>query len=234
LSLHAVTRHDGSRAYKVRWREQGRNRGRTFKLLRDARAWDTEQTRRRQLGPLAVAQLTTKGPTLGEWVQQRYGPEHASTLAASTRERYANVYAVHIEPWLGDVPLSEITVARIRAWQADRIAAGVRPGTVHKCRSLLSGILRHAAESEAIPGNPMSLVRAPRALQRDAVKPLAPITVERIRAAMLDEAPREVGASHAGQRARRRYGRPPPGTPGSRRLDAPDREPAGLLGTAVR
>jgi integrase len=220
MSVHTIILGDGSRAYKVRWRVGERNRSRSFALKRDADAFDREVTRRRQLGPLAVSQITTKGPTLGKWITDRWAPEHGQTLAASTRERYANVYVVHIEPWLGDVPLPELTVARLRAWQAERVSAGVQPGTIHKARTLLSSVMRHAAESEQIPANPLSLVRAPKAGQRDAVTPLAPLTIERIRAAMLTPTPREVVASHAGQRARRRYELPALGTEQTRRLDA--------------
>ena len=171
---------------EIRWREAGFNRGRTFDLKRDAIAWDREVGRRRQLGPLATRQLTARhGPTLGQWIEKRWSPEHATTLAMSTRERYANVYEVHIAPTLETVPLSEITVSRVREWQAELLKAGVSAGSIHKARTLLSSVLRHAAESEAIPVNPMSLVRPPAAEQRDAVTPLAPTTVEMIRAAML-------------------------------------------------
>ncbi len=165
----------------VRWREHGSNRGRRFTLKRDAEAWEAEVKRRRQLGPLALAQLTTRGPTLGEWIAERWAPEHAATLEQSTRERYADVYRLHIEPWLGDVSLGDVSVSRLRSWQAQRTAEGVGAATLHKARTLLSSVLRHAAESEAIPANPVALVRAPRAEHRDAVEPLAPVTVERIR-----------------------------------------------------
>jgi integrase len=221
MSVHPVTRKDGSRAYKVRWRENGRNRCRTLSLRKDADAWDREVARRRQLGPLAVQQLTSReGPTLGAWIEERWAPEHAVTLAEATRERYANAYGVHIAPWLDDVPLREITVAKLRQWQAGRVRAGVNPGTIHKCRTLLSSVLRHAAESEAIPGNPLSLVRSPKSRQRDAVQPLSPATVEAIRAAMLNAAPREITASRPGQRERRRYELPALGTPQTRQRDA--------------
>lgn len=165
----------------VRWRENGSNRGRRFDRKGDADAWERELRRRRQLGPLVLAQLTARGPTLGEWIADRWAPEHAATLEQSTRDRYADVYRLHIEPWLGDVPLTEITVGRLRSWQAERLADGVGVGTIDKARTLLSSVLRHAAESEAIPGNPLALVRAPLAEHRDAVTPLAPITVEGIR-----------------------------------------------------
>jgi integrase len=142
------------------------------------------------------------------------------TLEQSTRDRYANVHACHVAPRLDDVPLNEFTVARLRGWQAELVKAGVNPGTIHKARTFLSSVLRHAAESEAIPGNPLSLVRPPKAVQRDAVRPLAPATVETIRRALLDPPAREVAASRRGQRNRRRYEMPAPGTPQTRQRDA--------------
>ena len=221
MSVEPVTRKDGSRGWKARWRENGRGRARTFALKRDADAWDREVQRRMQLGPLAVQQLTTRGgPTLGQWTAERWAPEHAVMLADSTRERYAEVYSVHIAPWLDDVPLGHFSAPLLHGWQAALIKAGVGPGTIHKARTLLSSVLRHAAENGAIMANPLSLVRAPKSAPRDAVQPLSPVVVERIRAAMLKPAPREVAASSTGQRARRRYELPAPGTAQTRRRDA--------------
>jgi hypothetical protein len=81
----------------VRWREHGRNRSRLFALKRDAEAFDRDVERRRQLGPLAVQQLTARGgPTLDEWIEHRWAVEHATTLEQSTRDRYANVYKVDV------------------------------------------------------------------------------------------------------------------------------------------
>ena len=217
MSIHAETHKDGRRYYKVRWREGGSNRSRSFDRRADAKAFEAELRRRRQLGTLAVQQLTERhGPTLGEWVEQRWAVEHASTLAQSTRERYSNVYAVHIAPTLDTVPLSEITVSRLRTWQAELVKAGAGVGTIDKARTLLTSILRHAAEAEVIPPTPLSLVRAPAAEQRDAVVPLAPATVERIREAMLHPQPREVAANER----RRRYELPAPGTTATNQRDA--------------
>jgi integrase len=81
-------------------------------------------------------------------------------------------------------------------------------------------VLRHAAESEAIIANPLSLVRPPHAGGRHEVRPLAPATVEALRRAMLEPAAREVAAAAVGQRARRRYQLPAPGTPQTRQCDA--------------
>jgi len=221
MSVEPVTRKDGSRGWKARWREHGRGRARTFGLKRDADAWDREVQRRMQLGPLAVQQLTARGgPTLGQWTAERWAPEHAVTLADSTRERYAEVYSVHIAPWLDDVPLGHFSAPLLHAWQAALIKGGVGPGTIRKARTLLSSVLRHAAENGAIMANPLSLVRAPKSASCDAVQPLPPVVIERIRAAMLNPEPREVAGSSPGQRARRPYELPAPGTAQTRRRDA--------------
>ena len=193
------------RGWEVRWREQGRNRSRRFDRRADAQAWDAEVRRRRQLGPLALAQLTTTTPTLGWWIEHRWAPEHAANLEQSTRERYAGVYEVHVAPWFDDIPLGELTVGRLRAWQADRLTAGVGEGSIDKARTFLSSVLRHAAESEAIAGNPLGLVRPPKPAQRDRVRPLAPATVEAIRRVLLAPSASEVGAASSGQRHRGRY-----------------------------
>jgi integrase len=182
MSVQRTTRRGGDRAYRVRWRENGRLCSRTFDRKLDAEAWDREVKRRQQLGVLAVQQLTDRSLTLGEWIVERWTPEHGVTLEQSTRARYANVYELHIAPTLDEVPLSTITVSVLRRWQAGLVAGGMKPGTIHKCRTFLSSVLRHAAEAEAIPANPLALVRAPRAEHREQVRPVAPTTVERVRA----------------------------------------------------
>ena len=184
MSVERIKRKAGGHAYCVRWREHGRNRARTFDRKPDAEAWDREVKRRKQLGPLAVQQLTDRSVTLGEWIVERWAPEHGATLEQSTRTRYAAAHALHIAPILDEVPLRDITVSVLRQWQAGLVARGMKPGNVHKCRTFLSSVLRHAAEAEAIPANPLALVRAPRAEHREQVRALAPATVERIRAAL--------------------------------------------------
>jgi integrase len=200
----------------VRWRENGRNRGRRFQLKRDAVAFDDEVRRRKQLGPLAVQQLTTRGPTLGEWIAGRWAPEHGATLDQRTRDRYASSYELHAQAWLDDVPIRELDVARLRQWQGERLEAGVSADAIRKTRTFLSSVLRHAAESGAIPANPLGIVRAPRAEKRPPVRPLAVETIERIRRTLLAPMPVPVPAS----RRRRAYDQPDQRPPVVRLRDA--------------
>ena len=180
MSVHVVTRRNGKQAYVVRWREGGRNRGRSFRRKSDADLFDAERTRRRQLG--ALAQITSRQVTLDDWKTTRWEPQHAALLEPSTREHYGRVYARHIAPWLGDTPLLDLDVRALREWQAELLANGRSPHAVMKARAMLSSVLRHAAESEALPANPLALVRPPRKDQADEVTPLTPMQVEQIRA----------------------------------------------------
>jgi integrase len=181
MSVHPILRGGRPWRYEVRWREGNRQRSRRFKLRRDADAWDLEVTRRKQLGSIAVQHLTARGPTLNDWIEQHWAPEHAVSLAESTRDRYAIAYEIHVEPWLGHLSLQDLTVGRLREWQAGRLAAGVTEKNIMKARTLLSSVLRHAAESEAIQANPLTLVRPPKLPHKDAVIPLSPRQVERLR-----------------------------------------------------
>ena len=98
--------------------------------------------------PLALQQRTSRGgPTLGQGISGALAPEHASTLAQSTRERYAGAYNVHIAPWLDDLPLRELTVL------------GCVPGRASKSRPV-SG---RARSTSAAPFSRASFVTPPRA-----------------------------------------------------------------------
>jgi hypothetical protein len=51
-----------------------------------------------------------------------------------------------------------LTVGRIKRWQAERLASGVRPASVRKSMMVLSGILQAAVEDEEILSNPLRAV----------------------------------------------------------------------------
>ena len=158
----SVHRARGRNGWRVRWREAGRQHERKFELKRDADALDREVARRKQLGPLAVQQLTARGgPTLGQWIEQRWAPEHAA------RSRRLDPRPLRRRLQRPHCALARRRASRpvqrpllLRDGRPQRIKAGVSPGTIRKARTLLSSVLRHAAESGAITANPLSLVRA--------------------------------------------------------------------------
>ena len=168
------------KVWRVRWEEGDRHRSRTFDRKRDADLFDGELRRRRQLGDLASLDAGTE--TLDEYVTGTWAPTYAALLAPSTRKLYAGLYDFHIAPTLGTVPLRELTSELVGRWQADRLSAGAGREVVRKALTLLGGIVQRAVESGRVQTNTVRLVRKPKVTRRHEVRPLAPATVEAMRA----------------------------------------------------
>ena len=186
MSVHRIERN-GSVVWRVRWREGGRGsraRTRTFERKADAVAYEDELRRRRRLGELGL--LPGSQETLDEYVCQTWAQTHAVTLAPKTAKDYAGLYDVHIAPALGACKLVELTPEMISRWQAERIAAGAGRVAVLHALALLGSILQRAVESERIARNPARIVRKIKRAPRREVRPLAPVTVEKLRAASRD------------------------------------------------
>jgi integrase len=165
--------------YHVRWREGNRNRQRTFDRKRDADLWDAEVTRRRQLGALHT--LDAGRETLDEYAVGTWARAHTAHLAEKTKRHYSSLYGHHIAPYLGPLPMRDLTPEVISRWQADRLASGAGRSAVRQALELLGTILQRAADSERLPSNPVRRVtKAPRP-RRVEVRPLAPATVEAMR-----------------------------------------------------
>ncbi len=81
---------------------------------------------------------------------------------------------------LGGYPLRELTPEVIGRWQADRLAAGAPVESTRKSLTLLGGVLQRALEAGRIPSNPQRLVRKAPPAPTEEVRPLAPVTIERV------------------------------------------------------
>lgn len=114
---------------------------------------------------------------------ETWAKTHAVTLAPKTAKHYASLYDLHVEPYLGELKLTELTPEVIGRWQADRIAAGAGRVAVLHALELLGSILQRAVEGGRISRNPVRLVRKIARPRRREVKPLAPATVEAMRSA---------------------------------------------------
>src|SRR6201991_1690026 len=184
MSVHRVEREDGSVVWRVRWRDGGRGsaeRSRTFTRKGDAQRFEDELRRRQRLGEIGL--LLGSQETLDKYVAETWAPTHAVTLAPATAKGYADIYDKHISPYLGHLKLIEITPEAIARWQSDRLAAGAGRVSIFKAHTVLGSILQRAFEAERIARNPTRLVRKVRRPPRTEVRPLAPITVEALRAA---------------------------------------------------
>jgi integrase len=184
MSVHRMVRKNGSVSLQVRWREGGRGsrtRARMFDRKGDAVAFDDAVRRRPRLGDLVG--FAGAQETLHSYVSETWARTRAVTLAPKTAQHYASLHDLHVEPDLGELKLSELTPDVVARWQADRVADGAGRVEVLQAPDLLGGILQRAVEGGRLARNPVRLVRKIARPRRKEVGPLAPATVEAMRAA---------------------------------------------------
>ena len=96
MEIQKRTLSDGSIRWKVRWRQGGRYRARTFDRKGDATNFAAEVRRRQQVGTLAT--IDSGRITLAEYVSETWAKAYRASLSESTRRRYGHLYDKHILP----------------------------------------------------------------------------------------------------------------------------------------
>jgi integrase len=168
-------------AYRVRWREAGRNKARTIGNLRDARLFEADIIRRRRMGELAG--LDAGKQTLSDFARERWWPEYVTpNLERSTRLSYAAAWDKYVEPALGGYALREITAPVVGRFLSDLRARGVGAQAIRRVKAILQSCLSRAVEQGLIQGNPAAAVRLPRAQRKASVSTIGPQAVESLRA----------------------------------------------------
>jgi hypothetical protein len=81
----------------------------------------------------------------------RYLQDHSSSIAPSTRARYATYIRAHIEPDLGRVPLARFTPKVAARWKADLLSSGLSPSTVRKHLVFVSAAMKLAVAPDDAP-----------------------------------------------------------------------------------
>src|SRR5579859_2319223 len=173
---------DGAVRWRVRWRQGGRYRVQTFDRKGDAVTFDAELRRRQQLGTLT--EMDMGRVTLADYVVGTWCEAYASQLSPKTWMHYRQLLNKHILPALGPLELRAIRPETIGRWQAERLAAGYGRVSVRYAPTLLGAILQRAFENGQIQSNPARAVRKAALPRRAEVRPLAPASVERMRAGL--------------------------------------------------
>jgi integrase len=174
----------GEVVWRVRWREGNRNRSRVLGRKADAMAFDAEVRRRartRELGTLDAGRERLD-EFAAEWMRSYAKP----TLASRTVKSYADAWDLHVSPRIGGLQLRELTVEAVQRFAAEMESAGVGAATRRRVLMVLSSVLQRGVEWGRIPANPVRLIRKPTAKRQHVVRPLAPMTVERMRRYLLD------------------------------------------------
>jgi integrase len=180
MSVERVERKGGA-VWRVRWRdEQGRARSKVVGRKRDAEAFDAEVVRRRRTGDLDL--LSGGRETLAEFAEEWWKVYAVPNLAARTLRSYAGLWDRHVLPRLGSMRLSAITPEVVQRFRAELEADEVGRTAIHRAMVLLQGVMRRAVEWRRIAHNPVKGVQKPKVRRHRQVRPLSPLTVERLRA----------------------------------------------------
>jgi integrase len=115
-----------------------------------------------------------------------YRADIAGRLAEATLLDYDATWRRRVQPRFGAVRLEDITPREISHWRAELQAQGVGPEAIRKDMLLLQAMFTLAVEWGETDHNPVALVRKPRQGRTRAVVPLDPLSVERIRAQLLE------------------------------------------------
>ena len=169
--------------HEVRWRENGRNRSRSFTLKADADRFRAEVRRARENGrPL---DLDRGKETLAEFIGVYWRRFAVPELAEKTREDYRGVWARHIKAPLGGYRLRDVTPAVVDELKANLRAADVGEPTIGKALTLLSGMFRQAVVWDRVDRNPLAEIKIPQPKRSRLVRPIVPEKVEAMRAILL-------------------------------------------------
>jgi integrase len=184
MSVEHVARSDGTKVWRVRWRdEQGRNRSKTLGRKRDAEAFDAEIRRMRRLGELGL--MDAGRVTLAEFGQEWLVAYAVPNLEPKTLRTYESLWDRHVLPNIGGVELRHLRPAVLDRYLAQLQRDGLSPASVKKVAGMLQGILQRAVEWERIAQNPMCVAHKPKARRRIVIRPVAPAQVERLRQHLL-------------------------------------------------
>lgn len=166
------TRKDGSQAYRVGWRTDGRLRwSPTIETGEGAVEFKALVER---LGPDAALAIlrqrtgrdTRQTPLLSE-VLERHLRSKAGALTPGTIAGYRSLAANTWLPRLGDYPVTAITREVVEDWvawqreQETKRGTPFKPKSIHNAHGLLSAVLATAAELGLIPKNPARGVGLP-------------------------------------------------------------------------
>ncbi len=157
--------------YRVAWREDGRQRSRTFDRYRDALAHKSATEHQLATGTYVSPTKITFGDFARTWQAMQV---HRATTAAQVDSHLRR----HVLPTLEHRPLAQIRRSEVQAL-VKGLSTKLEPGTVEVVYRYLSTIFKAAVADQLIATNPCTGTKLPKR-ERRQVEPLATETVQAI------------------------------------------------------
>jgi integrase len=175
----------GGTAFEVRWRENGKERQRTFTVKREAERFAGRVENDKEDGK-STEPLAGRSRTVAEVVAASLEASRPR-LKPGTYAGYVHLYDSRILPTFGKQRISAVTSQDVERWVGKLVAAGRAPSTVHNHYVALNKVFRYALRHRLITHNPCDAVELPKARNSEDFAPvfLTSAEVEQI-AAELD------------------------------------------------
>ncbi|MEH3078188.1 MAG: site-specific integrase [Quadrisphaera sp.] len=168
-SIRPRRRNDGSTYYSVLFRDEGKQRSRSFERHDAARRY---QRLVDSIGPKAADEMVDipreadLPPTLAEWLEHHL--KHATGITEGTRADYQRLAERSWLPTLGAVPVDAVSRDAVAAWVGRQAKALTNRGTptsaktISNAHTLLSTVMASAVQAGHRADNPCRGVRLPR------------------------------------------------------------------------
>ena len=168
-------RKDGSVAYDVRYRVEGKSRSVSFESDpgkipdKSAQKWARVV---RSIGPeeavkLLGRDLRTGLPTVAEYADHYIASK--SGVEGKTLDHYRMFMRLHIGPTMGDLPLDAITKETVAGWINFQAEDGDAAKSIKNRHGFLAGMFQSAVDDELITRSPCAKSRLPSSETREMV-----------------------------------------------------------------
>lgn len=163
-SIRTLTKSDGTKSYKVVWREDGNGKqtSETFaakgqaELLRD---YLNANGQSYTLATEAFTRSRANGPTLADMAELHV--RNLTGVTDRTRADYRRDIRKHILPGVGSIRAGQLTRAQVREWVNAMEDDDVSPKSIANYHGLLSSIMNTAIEEGVRTDNPCKGMRLP-------------------------------------------------------------------------
>lgn len=175
MSISKVTKTDGSKAWRARYRDpDGKSREKRFERKVDAERHIASVT-------VSVMQGSYIDPNAGKVRVDGYAREWADRQPwrANTRNTQMSVLEHHLIPQFGTRELRSIRPSEVQSWVGSMVVSGLKPSTVGSYLRVLSAVMRSAVFDKLIAESPCRGVRLPR--REVTTSALTPLTTSQVR-----------------------------------------------------
>ena len=168
-SVSPRPRADGTTAFDVRYREEGKSRRVSFDTSRAAEKWANIL---RAIGPkdalamLNIATLDTS-PTVDDYAAKYINGK--SGVEGKTLDHYRTYMRLHVSPTLGQLPIDAVTADAVAAWINAQTVAGAAAKSIKNRHGFLSAMFQSAVDDDLITKNPCARSRLPESEQLEMV-----------------------------------------------------------------